>query len=73
MIKALTRKNVQAFILSHDKGKPWKRRTDGVVCACDSGNSGYRDTYNNGYYDVFYIEYTKDRTRTDTVPLCEFI
>jgi len=70
--KRLNRGNVEAFIKAHDAGLPWKIRHEHVGCACNTGDNGRRDTYNNGRYDVHYVEYPNARYRVDVVPLVDW-
>lgn len=67
------RGNVEAFIKAHNvPGMAWKVRTEPVLCACHTGDSGYRTTYSNGRYDVLHVEQTKAGYRQDVVPLVDW-
>ena len=52
----LTLKQAEALIKEHDTGN-WHTRTELIQCAAHTGDSGRRDTYNNGLRDIFSIEY----------------
>ena len=57
-----SRKQADALLKQHDLGgRSWKIRTEQVVCAANSGDSGLRETYNNGEQDILMIEYPNAR------------
>ena len=60
-MKKITKKQVLALVERHDAKLQWKVRTEAVECAANSGDSGWRETYNNGIYDVCSVEYPKAR------------
>ncbi|OQA09834.1 MAG: hypothetical protein BWY66_00373 [bacterium ADurb.Bin374] len=60
-MKKLTKKQALALIERHDAKLEWKVRKEAVACAANSGDSGWRETYNNGIYDVWSVEYPKAR------------
>ena len=65
-----SKKKADALLKRHDKGA-WKRRTEAVACAANTGDSGWRETYNNGERDIMAIEYPKARYRTHVYALVE--
>ncbi len=60
--KKLTKKQAQKLLEKHDKGKAsWKVRHEQVACAANTGDSGWKDIYNNGENDILSIEYPHSR------------
>lgn len=53
----LSKSGAEKLIKKSDIGKHWKVRHERVACAANSGDSGWRDIYNNGEKDVLSIEY----------------
>jgi hypothetical protein len=50
-------------LLDRCRRESWKLRTERIACACETGDSGWRETYNNGERDILAIEYPKARYR----------
>ena len=60
-MKKITKKQILALIARHDAKLEWRVRVEAVACAANTGDSGWRETYNNGICDVCAIEYPKAR------------
>lgn len=59
-MKKLTKKQMDALLKKYDRGGAcWKFRREEVPCAANTGDSGFREIYNNGEVDVFAIEYPR--------------
>ncbi|MFA5375937.1 MAG: hypothetical protein WC455_09360 [Dehalococcoidia bacterium] len=72
MRKRITsKKTAEQLIKKHDVGKNWSCRHDYTSCACNSGNSGWCDTYNNGEKDIFCIEYLNNHEKAMVFSLVE--
>ena len=52
-------------------GMKWTIRHERVVCACNTGDSGMRDTYNNGKQDIIAVEYPCARYTSKVFSLVE--
>ena len=68
----LTRKGMDALLKKYDRGGAcWSIRKEQVPCAADSGDSGWREVYNNGERDIAAVEYPKARYCVKVVSLVD--
>lgn len=70
MRTALGVKQAEEMLKKHDKGW-WTRRLEPVACAADTGDSGFRETYNNGERDILCVEWPRAQYTTKAYSLIE--
>lgn len=59
--KIIGKARAQKLLVANDIGLPWKHRKEPVTCAADTGDSGWRETFNNGEQDIVCVEYPNAR------------